>query len=199
MELNINELDYDLDNAFDEYPMNQNQNQMPIKVKRETEQKDQKIQPFPKPYAKMVRPAVPEKKSNLSYDDILNNMGMVVVNGKLQFVNTLGQENQAQVKQTQNQEKQTQKQVKPVNQVNQTQENSYIYNKYFSSSANEEPDIRVPKDINEYKKMLMLDIIQRIRIKRLKSTKLILPNANMHFSETQSPANLNRLFDFSKR
>ncbi len=190
MELNINELDYDLDNAFDEYPMhqNQNQNQMPIKVKRETEQKDQKIQPFPKPYAKMVRPAVPEKKSNLSYDDILNNMGMVVVNGKLQFVNTLGQENQAQ-----NQVKQKQKQV------NQVQENSYIYNKYFSSSANEEPDIRVPKDINEYKKMLMLDIIQRIRIKRLKSTKLILPNANMHFSETQSPANLNRLFDFSKR
>ena len=197
MELNINELDYDLDNAFDEYPMNQNQNQnqMPIKVKRETEQKDQKIQPFPKPYAKMVRPAVPEKKSNLSYDDILNNMGMVVVNGKLQFVNTLGQE-----KQTQKQEKQTQKQEKQgQNQVKPTQENSYIYNKYFSSSANEEPDIRVPKDINEYKKMLMLDIIQRIRIKRMKSTKLVLPNANMHFSETQSPANLNRLFDFSKR
>ena len=198
MELNINELDYDLDNAFDEYPMNQNQNQnqMPIKVKRETEQKDQKIQPFPKPYAKMVRPAVPEKKSNLSYDDILNNMGMVVVNGKLQFVNTLGQEKQAQEKQTQKQEKQAQE--KP-GQVKPTQENSYIYNKYFSSSANEEPDIRVPKDINEYKKMLMLDIIQRIRIKRMKSTKLVLPNANMHFSETQSPANLNRLFDFSKR
>ena len=32
MELNINELDYDLDNAFDEYPMNQNQNQILIQL-----------------------------------------------------------------------------------------------------------------------------------------------------------------------
>ena len=169
---------------------------MPIKVMKQ--QKEQKIQPIPKSYAKMVRPAVPEKKANLSYDDILNNMGMVVVNGKLHLVNTLGQvkQGQNQVKQTQNQEKQNQK---PVNQEKQTQENSYIYNKYFSSSTNEEPDIRVPKDVNEYKRMLMQDIIQKIKIKRMKSTKLVLPNSNMHFSEAQSPANLNRLFDFSKR
>lgn len=171
-------------------------------------------QSIPKPYAKMVRPHVPEQKPKISYDDILNKMGMFVSDGKLHLVDNLNPSQIKQINQT-NQTKQMNQtnQAKKMNQtkqihykeeVNQPQntgipQNSYIYNKYFSNEKTEEPSIRVPRNVYEYRDMLIHDIIQKQKIKQLKSTKLILPNSNMNFSAGNSPTNLNKLFNFSNR
>ena len=162
-------------------------------------------QSIPKPYAKMVRPRVPEQKPKISYDDILNKMGMFVSEGKLHLVDNLNPDQINQI----NQPKQT-KQTKQTNQIIYKEEqkqvqntgipqNSYIYNKYFSNEKTEEPSIRVPRNVYEYRDMLIHDIIQKQKIKQMKSTKLILPNSNMNFSAGNSPANLNKLFSFSNR
>ena len=177
-------------------------------------------QSIPKPYAKMVRPRVPEQKPKISYDDILNKMGMFVSEGKLHLVDNLNPDQINQINQPKQtkQTKQTkqinykeeQKQPKQTNQIiykeeqNQVQntgipQNSYIYNKYFSNEKTEEPSIRVPRNVYEYRDMLIHDIIQKQKIKQMKSTKLILPNSNMNFSAGNSPANLNKLFSFSNR
>jgi hypothetical protein len=171
-------------------------------------------QSIPKPYAKMVRPRVPEQKPKISYDDILNKMGMFVSDGKLHLVDNLNPDQLNQINQT-NQTKQLNqtKQINQTKQLNQTKQiiykeepvqtgipqNSYIYNKYFSNEKPEEPSVRVPRNVYEYRNMLIQDIIQKQKIRQMKSTKLILPNTNMNFSAGNSPANLNKLFSFSNR
>ena len=50
----------------------------------------------------------------------------------------------------------------------------------------------------EYRDLLINDIIQKYKIKQLKSTKLIMPNSNINFAPG-STSNLNKLFGFSKR
>jgi hypothetical protein len=88
--------------------------------------------------------------------------------------------------QTQNQVKQTQSQV--------NHKNSYIYNKYFNNQEQQQqPEIRVPKSIQEYKMMLVQSYIEREKIRRIKSTKLIMSNSNINISNRNN-ANLNRLF-----
>jgi predicted transcriptional regulator len=52
--------------------------------------------------------------------------------------------------------------------------------------------------LNEYKKMVVLDILQKKRIKQIKSTKLIMPTSNINMAAGHS-GNLNKLFNFSKR
>ena len=188
MELTITEIEDIPENNTQQQPYQQQQyHQKPMN------------QSIPKPYAKMVRPRVPEQKPKISYDDILNKMGMFVSDGKLHLVDNLNPDQLNQI----NQPKQT-KQTKQIiykEEPVQTNipQNSYIYNKYFSNEKTEEPNIRVPRNVYEYRNMLIQDIIQKQKIKRLKSTKLILPNTNMNFSAGNSPANLNKLFSFSNR
>lgn len=113
----------------------------------------------------------------LTYDDIMNKMGIFSKDGKLY-----------QMQQLQNQVKQTQSQK----QVN--YKNSYIYNKYFNNQEQQQqPEIRVPKSIQEYKMMLVQSYIEREKIRRIKSTKLIMSNSNINISNRNN-ANLNRLF-----
>jgi hypothetical protein len=114
----------------------------------------------------------------LTYDDIMNKMGIFSKDGKLYQL--LPQT------QTQNQVKQTQSQV--------NHKNSYIYNKYFNNQEQQQqPEIRVPKSIQEYKMMLVQSYIEREKIRRIKSTKLIMSNSNINISNRNN-ANLNRLF-----
>ena len=77
------------------------------------------------------------------------------------------------------------------------QQNSYIYNKYFKNESNVEQGVRVPQTLQEYRNMLIQDIIQKQRIKQVKSTKLMMPNSNINFA--RSSGNLNKLFSFSQR
>jgi hypothetical protein len=158
---------------------------------------------IPKPIIKNVKNAKktnkvqfvidkPEIKPPMSYDDILNKMGMFVAEGKLHLMDNLNANQQKQVlnqNQNQNQNFET---------VPSTKQNTYIHNKYFNNEPVEAPAVRVPKNVYEYRNMLINDIIQRQRIKQLKSTKLFLPDTNIHFAPN-SNANMNKLFNFSLR
>ena len=88
----------------------------------------------------------------------------------------------------------------PLNQtpLNPNVQNSYIYNKYFQNNDYNEQPIQKPMTSLEYRDLLINDIIQKYKIKQLKSTKLIMPNSNINFAPG-STSNLNKLFGFSKR
>jgi hypothetical protein len=78
------------------------------------------------------------------------------------------------------------------------QKNSYIYQKYFKNEPAEEQDVRRPQSLQEYQNMLISNIIQKHRIKQIKSNKLIMPTSNINFAQGRS-GNLNRFFSFSER
>lgn len=196
MELNINELEDDafLEEYLREHSEEDISEDIPenkIHVKSQNKKvyftQEEPIKPMhqsiPKAYAKKVRPHVPIEQPQVSYDDILNKMGMFVADGKLQLKNT-----------------NSQTQSQPVTQSVNPEQNSYIYNKYFSKETKKEPTIRVPKNIYEYRDMLIHDIIQKQRIKQIKSTQLVLPNSNMYANGNgNGNMNLNKLFYFSNR
>lgn len=203
MELQITELD---DNFYeDEFGVYENEliessfeqipeNTVPIKVIKKGVHFDETIlrqqkpmhQSIPKINAKVVRQHTPPNTQKISYEDILSKMGMLVSNGKLHLVdrNTLHSQKQQNIDNTQ-----------PEDGIRQ---NSYIYNKLFKDEAPHQNVVRRPKTLQEYKKMLFEDYIQRHKIKQIKSTKLIMPTSNINFSAGNS-ANLNKLFNFSKR
>ena len=68
-------------------------------------------------------------------------------------------------------------------QNNQKNEN-YINNKYFSKTTNNEPIILKPKNIEEYRKMIIEQMIinhnRKVYISNLKSKKLIMPIQNIN-------------------
>jgi hypothetical protein len=115
----------------------------------------------------------------ISYEDILSKMNMFVSNGKLYLDADKNIGNPTNQNHNHN----------PNN-------NSYIYNKYFKNETIEEPTIRKPKTLQEYKLMLLKDYLQRQRIRQIKSTKLLIPTNNISMSNN---ANFDRLFHFPKR
>lgn len=118
----------------------------------------------------------------ISYEDILSKMNMFVSNGKLYLDADTNIGNTTNNNMT--------------NSNNTTTNNSYIYNKYFKNETVEEPAIRKPKTVQEYKLMLLKDYLQRQRIRQIKSTKLLIPTNNISMSNN---ANFDRLFHFPKR
>jgi hypothetical protein len=143
------------------------------------------------------------KKKKVSFDDILSNMNLVVNrNGVLQSIvpkqqneeyrqneeyqyNEPNYQQQIQVRKTQNSEEPLDRSVK----------HSYIYNKYFKDykDANlSKPEVRVPKTIEEYRKMILEDKIKKIeeirRISQIKSTKLMFTSNS---SNVVNPRNIN--------
>jgi hypothetical protein len=146
------------------------------------------------------QPNIQTKKKKVSFDDILSNMNIVVNNqGVLQFM----QPTQSLQEQIYNQPPQYQEQQHVQNQNYQNQQyqqpyqeyvaqqvakkqpldpsikNSFLYNKYFKDyrDVSVQPEIRVPKTIEEYKQMLLEDKLKRIEQKKraaeIKSTKLL--------------------------
>jgi len=209
MELNIEELD-DLNfqyNNFQNYNINQAsfeqipENNVKVNViKKDIESNRPMIQSIPKVNSRIVRPKIPEQKPQISYDDILSKMGMFVADGKLHLVDNKSQSVQRQSQRqpvTQSQRQQPQYQQPNSMQTN-IPGNSYIYNKYFKEELQTPDTVRQPMTKEEYKRMLLMDILQKQRIKEIKSTKLLMPTSNINISSGNS-ANLNKLFDFSKR
>ena len=194
MELYITEID-DLTN-YEQIPENMPpKNSVPkINVVKQTDISqniNQNIKPFMSgPKAKMVRPVVPPEKPKISYDDILNKMGMFVANGKLHLLDNQAQIPKKQVTQV--------KQVEQKEQVNNMQ-NSYIYNKYFQNDQYNQTQEKRPLTPLEYRNMLINNIIQKHKIRQMKSTKLIMPNSNINISSAGPRGDLNKLFGFSQK
>jgi hypothetical protein len=184
MELNISELD---DNMYDQIPEN-----TPIKVVKKTNT----TVPTKSAIKKVVRPQVPEQKPKISYDEILSKMGMFVADGQLHLLDEHPKQVQQQImKEIPKQQQQQQQHINPIS----TPQNSYIYNKYFSNeNQNAHTGPRVPRSLQEYRNMLVQDIVQKQRIRQIKSTKLVMPNSNIHFAPYSSH-NMNKLFSFSNR
>ena len=123
----------------------------------------------------------PIQKPKISYEDILSKLGMFVSDGKLHLVDR----NSVSFQEEQNQE-----QV-----INQIPQNSYIHNKYFKNDLQPQNTITRPKTAQEYKKMIIENYIERLRIKQIKSKKLLMPTSNINMANGNS-SNLNRFFKF---
>lgn len=132
------------------------------------------------------------KKKKVSFDDILSNMNLVVnQNGTLQHMSpnqepigtqSFYQNMESQYQNTYNQH-QYPIQVQKQEPLDPNVKHSYIYNKYFKDyhDANvTAPEIRVPKTMEEYRRMLLEDRIkaieQRKRLSEIKSKKLLFTN-----------------------
>ena len=120
------------------------------------------------------------QKKKFNYDDILNSLNMVVnKNGVLQYMTTNASQEE--------QEQQTTKQIK-AKPLEPQVKNSHIYNKYFKDYKDPNTEIvqnvRVPKTIEEYKRMLLEDRIKRIRernrIAQIKTTKMLFESNNIN-------------------
>ena len=220
MELNITELEYDDQNVFgfDQEPTQTSFENIPenkevkIKVVKKGVHFEEPMRPMnqaiPRENAKFVRPKMPTKKPQISYEDIMSKMGIFVADGKLHLMDNNPQvyqqiknqqqqyqQQQYQEQQYQEQQCQQQQQYKPQSNVPQ---NSYIYNKYFKEELKPENEVIRPMTVQEYKRKVLNNYMERQRIKEMKSRKLLMPTNNINIAAGNS-ANLNKLFNFSKR
>jgi hypothetical protein len=132
------------------------------------------------------------KKKKVSFDDILSNMNLVVnQNGTLQHMSSNPESIGIQSSHNNIEQYSTNYNQNNISNHNSIQvhkqepldpnvKHSYIYNKYFKdyNDINDTgPEIRVPKTMEEYKRMLLEDRIkaieQRKRIAEIKSKKLL--------------------------
>jgi hypothetical protein len=196
MEFNISELDQLDDNMYDQIPENSKKVHFSQAVVPPVQTKSA--------IKKVTRPHVPEKKPQLSYDDILSKMGMFVAEGQLHLLDNQPLEVQEQIKhqirktKPVEQQQYVKQQYVEQSQLNQNNQNSYIYNKYFSNEMQNNIGPRVPRSLQEYRDMLLQDFIQKQRVRQMKSTKLIMPTSNINFAP-YSGQNMNKLFSFSNR
>ena len=183
MELNISELDDEYSPVeFEPIP----ENIIPAKKSVRFQEPFKPLHPsIPRVNARMTRPQTAPVKPKISYEDILSKMGMFVMEGKLHLIED----------QRPSQQKQQLQPMQPT--YDNIPQDSYIYNKYFKDHIKSEPEERRPLSLVEYRNMLIQDHLQRQRIKQIKSTKLILPTANINLAAGRG--NLNKLFNFSKR
>ena len=124
-------------------------------------------------------------KPKISYEDILSKMGMFVSDGKLHLVD----KNSVSFK---NESKGTENKV-----ITNIPQNSYIHNKYFKNELQAQNTIAPapPKTLQEYKKRVLENYIERLRINQIKSKKLLMPTSNISMA-TGNSSNLNKFFKF---
>ena len=183
-ELNENENNELIESSFERIP----ENIVPIKKKV--------TQSILKKNVKDVMPTS-EKTSQppkISYEDILSKMGMFVSDGKLHLVDRKSVSFQEQNKN--NVVKNNV--VKNIPQNQNIPQNSYIHNKYFKNELQPQNTIAPPKTPQEYKKRILENYIERLRINQIKSKKLLMPTSNISMA-TGNSANLNKFFNFVRK
>lgn len=105
-------------------------------------------------------------RPQISYGDILNSMNVKLVNGVLVY-------NRGDISSSQQQQQQQQpsltKQVRlSANPIPEEIKKSKIYNKYFSNykDDNQEPEVKTPKTLDEYRQMITEDKVKRFLAKK---------------------------------
>jgi anion-transporting ArsA/GET3 family ATPase len=133
----------------------------------------------------------------ISYEQILSNMNMLVSNGKLHLKdrNTTNTKASTAIAKASNANASA---TANANANTNIPQNSYIYNKYFNDTMQQEPKIRKPKTLHEYKMMLVDDYIEKERIKRIKNKKLMIMSANNISPYSQQAQVDNKLFNLLK-
>ncbi len=114
------------------------------------------------------------KKKQIDYDDILRNMGMREVKGKLFWEknNVVSDENFVAYDPNERRKK-TQQPKSGTNMQENNYQNSYIHNKYFKNELKETPKVQKPRNLIEYRNMLIRQIIERKRVEQIKSRQMI--------------------------
>ena len=114
------------------------------------------------------------KKKQIDYDDILRNMGMREVKGKLFWEknNVVSDENFVAYDPNERRKK-TQQPKFGTNMQENNYQNSYIHNKYFKNELKETPNVQKPRNLIEYRNMLIRQIIERKRVEQIKSRQMI--------------------------
>ena len=134
-----------------------------------------------------------QQTNKVTYEDIMKNMGIYQYNNKLYFLNNANTNTNTNANANANANANVkQEQQKYVY-------NSYIYNKYFKNHINNESSVSRPKNINEYRDNLIKEIIEKYKIRKIKSTKIIIPTNNNNYVSNNIQVDENKLFDFSKR
>jgi len=142
-------------------------------------------------------PIVPPKKNKISYDDLLSNMGMSLINGKLELYN--------KSKLAPSYEQPNDPRYQNVNdyryQQNISQSNNPNYNRGNVVQQQQQQPQQQPMTKQQYKKYLALEYLkqqqQRNRIGQIKSKKLLFSNPESAFNIR--PLNTNRFFSFVTR
>ena len=132
---------------------------------------------------------IKQQTNKLSYEDIMKNMGIYHYNNKLYFLNNTNTNTNTNTNIIE--DELNNKQQKYVY-------NSYIYNKYFKNHINNQSSVEAPKNINEYRDNLIREIIQKYKIRKTKSTKIIIPTNNTNYRVNNIHVDENKLFNFSK-
>lgn len=115
-----------------------------------------------------------QRKNKIDYDDILRNMGMREVKGKLFWEKNKEQSNEIFIPYEPIQHKKNNINNSLKQQAHkQTYPNSYIYNKYFKNELKETHSLEKPKNIIEYRNMLIKQIIEKKKVEYIKSRKMI--------------------------
>ena len=152
-------------------------------------------------YSKYWEQPKTEKKKKVSFNDILTNMNLVVgKNGVLQQMQHQIVEEQQQYLPQQQHLPQQQYNVKKVEQnqapIDPSVKHSFIYNKYFKDYVDlykPEPEVLVPKSMEEYRQMVyelrLKQEEERKRISEIKSTKLMF-TTNKDSNNGKNPANI---------
>ena len=157
------------------------------------------LKTIPKIYAKRQRLVQQPVEKKISYDDILNNMGMYtdVEEEQVYLIPKNNTTTTKNININNNKVEQTNKTTEIIN--NNINRNSYIYNKYFKNELDKHTDdgIRRPKTIEEYKKMLLDDLLKKRHIQQIKSKQIKIPTSNIGMSDR--PSDLNKLFKFSNK
>jgi hypothetical protein len=133
--------------------------------------------------------------TKISYEQILSNMNMLVSNGKLHLKDRNTTNTKASNSNAIDNASTAIAKASNANANTNIPQNSYIYNKYFNDTTQQEPKIRKPKTLHEYKMMLVDDYIEKERIKRLKNKKLMIMSANNLSTFSQQD---NKLFTLLK-
>lgn len=139
------------ENNFNSSIPNQNQNQNRNLNKNKNKNKNVKNFNY-NPYSNINNQEY-KKPSQINYDEILKNMGMYQSGGKLYWDQ---EEPDVQSQKTQPENK-----------------NSYIYNKYFKNELKDNVQVIQPKNMNEYRNMLIQRIIDRRRAELIKSRNMV--------------------------
>jgi hypothetical protein len=198
---NSNNSEIDIKEEYNNYnlePENANIKRVILKVEdipRTQLQNNQNIriqQTIPKKNAKIVKPQVIKEEPKVTYEDILDRMGMFVSNGELHLKSNSSNSEKNNTNTNTN------------SNSNQYFNNdipySYIHNKYFKDYAKLEEKQPNFQDPIEYRNYLIKQIIHNYKIKnQIKSKKIFIPGeSSFHFSPN-GYTNLNKLFNFSKR
>lgn len=124
----------------------------------------------------------PNKKNKIDYDDILKKMGMREVKGKLFWEKntTTSSENFIPYEPGQRKKVNIQQQKSSKTPAYQSPayqspayQNSYIHNKYFKNEFKEPEEIQKPRNLIEYRNMLIKRIIDKKRVEQIKSRQMI--------------------------